>query len=114
MVSPASRRRRGALGATGRGQLVAVEIQGRHRYHRLANPGVARMLEGLMQHASASDWTRRAPRTGPRDEALRQANLTIISPAASALSLPTRWSSAATSRSRKTRGSSPIRGRALF
>ena len=54
-------------------ELVAVEIQGRHRYHRLANPGVARMLEGLMQHASASDWTRRAPRTGPRDEALRQA-----------------------------------------
>jgi DNA-binding transcriptional ArsR family regulator len=54
-------------------ELVAVEIQGRHRYHRLASPGVARMLEGLMQHASASDWTRRAPRTGPRDEALRQA-----------------------------------------
>lgn len=53
--------------------LVAVETQGRHRYHRLANPGVARMLEGLMQHASASGWTRRAPRTGPRDEALRQA-----------------------------------------
>lgn len=54
-------------------ELVTVETQGRHRYHRLANPGVARMLEGLMQHASASDWTRRAPRTGPRDEALRQA-----------------------------------------
>ena len=54
-------------------ELVTVETQGRHRYHRLANPGVARMLEGLMQHASAGDWTRRAPRTGPRDEALRQA-----------------------------------------
>jgi DNA-binding transcriptional ArsR family regulator len=54
-------------------ELVVVETQGRHRYHRLANPRVARMLEGLMQHASASDWTRRAPRTGPRDEALRQA-----------------------------------------
>ena len=53
--------------------LIAVETQGRHRYHRLANPGVARMLEGLMQHAAASDWTRRAPRTGPRDEALRSA-----------------------------------------
>lgn len=54
-------------------ELVAVESQGRHRYHRLANAAVARVLEGLMQHASASDWTRRAPRTGPRDEALRQA-----------------------------------------
>lgn len=54
-------------------ELISVETQGRHRYHRLANPGVARMLEGLMQHASASDWTRRAPRTGPRDEALRHA-----------------------------------------
>lgn len=53
--------------------LIAVETQGRHRYHRLAHSGVARMLEGLMQHASASDWTQRAPRTGPRDEALRQA-----------------------------------------
>ena len=54
-------------------ELVMVERQGRHRYHRLANAGVARMLEGLMQHASASNWARRAPRTGPRDEALRQA-----------------------------------------
>jgi DNA-binding transcriptional ArsR family regulator len=54
-------------------ELVAVATQGRHRYHRLANPGVARMLEGLMQHASARDGTRRTPRTGPRDEALRQA-----------------------------------------
>ena len=48
-------------------ELVTVEKQGRHRYHRLASPSVARMLEGLMQHASARDWTRRAPRTGPRD-----------------------------------------------
>jgi DNA-binding transcriptional ArsR family regulator len=53
--------------------LIAVERQGRHRYHRLASQAVARMLEGLMQHASASDWTRRAPRPGPRDEALRHA-----------------------------------------
>jgi DNA-binding transcriptional ArsR family regulator len=53
--------------------LVTVERQGRHRYHRLASPGVARMLEGLMQHASNTDWAKRAPRTGPRDEALRQA-----------------------------------------
>lgn len=52
--------------------MVSVERQGRHRYHRLASPRVAGMLEGLMQHASAEDWVRRRPRTGPRDEALRQ------------------------------------------
>ena len=54
-------------------ELVSVERQGRHRYHRLASPSVARLLESLMQHASAKDWTKRAPRTGPRDEALRRA-----------------------------------------
>lgn len=53
--------------------LISVERQGRHRYHRLKSPTVATMLEGLMQHASAKDWPRRAPRTGPRDEALRHA-----------------------------------------
>lgn len=53
--------------------LISVERQGRHRYHRLRSPSVAQMLEGLMQHASAKDWSRRTPRTGPRDEALRQA-----------------------------------------
>jgi DNA-binding transcriptional ArsR family regulator len=53
--------------------LVKVEQQGRHRYHRLANRDVARMLEGLMQHASGGQRGRRAPRTGPRQEALRRA-----------------------------------------
>lgn len=54
-------------------ELVSVERQGRHRYHRLASPSVARLLESLMQHASVKDWAKRAPRTGPRDEALRRA-----------------------------------------
>jgi DNA-binding transcriptional ArsR family regulator len=54
-------------------QLVSIEQQGRHRYHRLASSSVARMLEGLMLHAARSDGTRRVPRTGPRDEALRRA-----------------------------------------
>ncbi len=54
-------------------ELISVERQGRHRYHRLTNSSVARMLEGLMQHASAKDWAKRAPRTGPRDKALRYA-----------------------------------------
>lgn len=54
-------------------ELIAVAQQGRHRYHRLAGPAVARMLEGLMQHASGQDWVKRKPRTGPRDEAMRRA-----------------------------------------
>lgn len=54
-------------------ELVKVERQGRHHYHRLANSNVAHMLESLMQHASGNDVVRRVPRTGPRDEALRRA-----------------------------------------
>ncbi|WP_203074965.1 ArsR/SmtB family transcription factor [Falsiroseomonas ponticola] len=50
--------------------LLAMERQGRHRYHRLATAGVARMLEGLMAVAEAA---RPAPRTGPRDAAMRAA-----------------------------------------
>jgi len=51
------------------GGLLAVHRQGRHRYHRLASPEVARVLEGMMQLA-----TRSVPapvRTGPRDATLR-------------------------------------------
>jgi DNA-binding transcriptional ArsR family regulator len=50
--------------------LLAVARQGRHRYHRLATPAVAALIEGLMEVAAA------APRrvvTGPRDAALRLA-----------------------------------------
>jgi DNA-binding transcriptional ArsR family regulator len=52
--------------------LLAVEKQGRHRYHRLASAAVAHMLEGIMQIASEGEGLRR-PRTGPRDEAMRLA-----------------------------------------
>jgi DNA-binding transcriptional ArsR family regulator len=50
--------------------LLAVERQGRHRYHRLAGPSVAAMLESILYvaHGTAS-----VPATGPRDEALRAA-----------------------------------------
>jgi DNA-binding transcriptional ArsR family regulator len=51
--------------------LLAVERQGRHRYHRVASPEVARVLEGLMALSAARP--RRQPRTGPRDAALREA-----------------------------------------
>ncbi|HVR06175.1 MAG TPA: helix-turn-helix transcriptional regulator [Solirubrobacteraceae bacterium] len=41
------------LGRLGDGGLVAVEAQGRHRYYRLADPGVAALLEGMMVFAPA-------------------------------------------------------------
>ncbi len=53
--------------------LVAVEKQGRHRYHRLASPAVAQMMESIMQVASGIEAMRPAPATGPRDAALRAA-----------------------------------------
>ena len=49
--------------------LVAMERQGRHRYHRLASAEVARMLEGIMRVGPAGGVVR----VGPRDVALRAA-----------------------------------------
>ncbi len=49
--------------------LLAVQKQGRHRYHRLASPAVARMLESIMEVAAGAQ-----PRKifiGPRDAAMR-------------------------------------------
>jgi DNA-binding transcriptional ArsR family regulator len=51
--------------------LLMVEKQGRHRYHRLASPSVAQMMESIMR--VASDVKRRQITVGPRDEALRAA-----------------------------------------
>jgi DNA-binding transcriptional ArsR family regulator len=53
--------------------LVSVERQGRHRYHRLASPAVAQMIESIMQVASTTDHPRRTLTVGPRDAALRAA-----------------------------------------
>ncbi len=50
--------------------LVRVNQQGRHRYHQLASPDVARLLEGIMQLAVAGS-TAPAPATGPRDPQMR-------------------------------------------
>lgn len=55
------------------GGLVAVEKQGRHRYHRLASPAVARMLESIMRVAADTAPPRRKAFVGPRDLALRAA-----------------------------------------
>ncbi len=56
--------------------LLAVEKQGRHRYHRLASLGVARMLEGIMAVAEIGPAAGRVLRpvvVGPRDVAMRAA-----------------------------------------
>jgi DNA-binding transcriptional ArsR family regulator len=54
--------------------LVAMERQGRHRYHRLASPAIAGMVEGMMTVAAGGSATA-GPRirTGPKDEAMRHA-----------------------------------------
>jgi len=57
--------------------LLAVERQGRHRYHRLASPSVAHMLESIMSVAADLGGTganrRSSVVVGPRDQALRRA-----------------------------------------
>jgi DNA-binding transcriptional ArsR family regulator len=53
--------------------LLAVEMQGRHRYHRLASPAVAQMMEAIMQVASGLGATHPRLVVGPRDAALRAA-----------------------------------------
>lgn len=53
--------------------LLAAERQGRHRYFRLADPEVARVLEALMGLAERTGAKR--VRTGPRDAELRTARI---------------------------------------
>jgi DNA-binding transcriptional ArsR family regulator len=53
--------------------LLSVEKQGRHRYHRLASPAVAQMMESIMQVASGLEPSRAKLCVGPRDAALRAA-----------------------------------------
>jgi DNA-binding transcriptional ArsR family regulator len=53
--------------------LLVLEKQGRHRYHRLASPAIAQMMEGIMQVASALNPPKRKVVVGPRDAALRTA-----------------------------------------
>ena len=54
-----------------RADLLSVIQQGRHRYHRIASPEVARILEGLMAVASRTSPPPRAVATGPRDLGMR-------------------------------------------
>jgi DNA-binding transcriptional ArsR family regulator len=53
--------------------LLSVEKQGRHRYHRLAMPSIARMLESIMQVAAELAPERKRFTVGPKDAALRKA-----------------------------------------
>ena len=53
--------------------LLTVEKQGRHRYHRLASPSVAQMMEIIMQVASDLEPSQPRLSVGPRDAALRAA-----------------------------------------
>jgi hypothetical protein len=53
--------------------VLSVLKQGRHRYHRLAGPSVARMLESIMQVAAEFAPASRKLVVGPRDAALRKA-----------------------------------------
>ena len=52
--------------------LLAMEKQGRHRYHRLASVEVPSLIENLMQVATPAAAT---VTTGPRDAALRTARV---------------------------------------
>jgi len=52
--------------------MIAMTRQGRHRYHRLASPDVARLLEQM--HVAGAALAMAAPRgSGPRDPAMREA-----------------------------------------
>lgn len=61
----------GHLARLTEGGLLAVERQGRHRYYRLASPGVAAILESLAAHAGTP--RRASVLSSPRERALRQA-----------------------------------------
>lgn len=55
------------------GRLVQTRRQGRHRYFALADEGVARSLEVLMELAETTGHIR--TRTGPKDALLREARV---------------------------------------
>lgn len=52
-------------------RLLVVEVQGRHRYYRIAGPDVAEAVEALMGLAARVGLSRARP--GPREPALRRA-----------------------------------------
>ena len=63
----------GHLAKLAAADLLRVARQGRHRYHRLASPQVARLLENVMRNAAARPSRPGLPRVGPRDPVMRAA-----------------------------------------
>lgn len=63
----------GHLGRMTAAGLLRIEKQGRHRYHRLASPAVAQMMEGIMLVASGQSASEKRLSVGPRDAAMRAA-----------------------------------------
>lgn len=63
----------GHLGRLTAGGIIVVEKQGKHRYHRLASPAVADMIESIMRVAAELAPMRANVTVGPKDEALRKA-----------------------------------------
>jgi DNA-binding transcriptional ArsR family regulator len=63
----------GHLAKLAEGGLITGDKQGRHRYFRLAGPEAAQLLEALMGYASGQGFLRL--RTGPKDQALREARV---------------------------------------
>src|SRR5438045_4618484 len=59
------------LGKLTAAQLVRVDRQGRHRYHRLASSEVARLLE-QMHVAGAALTSNRSRAPGPREQEMRE------------------------------------------
>src|SRR6185295_13484558 len=63
----------GHLAKMAAADLVQIEKQGRHRYHRLATPAVAQMVESIMQVASGLEARRPAPATDRKSTRLNSA-----------------------------------------
>lgn len=61
----------GHLSKLAQAELIALEMQGRHRYYRLASPQIAHAIETLM--AVAATGPKRHRPVGPKDDALRAA-----------------------------------------
>ena len=61
------------LSKLAKADLIGVEAQGRHRYFRLLDPEVARLLESLMGIAARAKALRTRP--GPKEPALRHARV---------------------------------------
>jgi len=69
--------------------LLAIDRQGRHRYHRLAGSAVAHALEAILALSASSGSTRRL---GPADTALRRARVCYDHMAGEvAVALAERW-----------------------